>query len=110
MKRAHICIIATIIASGTIVVAATAPQAGPEHARLTAMAGNAVHDAVVDRLQHGDAPAHDHSADDGRRHDCDELPELRFGAGVEGGRDQVHALAEVAAARVSAVRRRPASP
>jgi hypothetical protein len=35
MKRGHICLIATIVAAGTGVVAAT-PQAGPEHARLTA--------------------------------------------------------------------------
>lgn len=39
MKRAHICLITTIVAAGTIVVAAPAPQAGPEHARLRAMAG-----------------------------------------------------------------------
>ena len=32
----------------------------------------------------------------GRRHDRDELPELRRGAGVEGRGDQIHAQGEVA--------------
>jgi len=39
MTRAHVCIFTIIVTAGTVVAAATAPQAGPEHARLTAMAG-----------------------------------------------------------------------
>jgi Protein of unknown function (DUF1579) len=39
MKRPHASIIAIIVATVTALAAAAAPQAGPEHARLAAMAG-----------------------------------------------------------------------
>ncbi|MGE5833684.1 MAG: DUF1579 family protein [Acidobacteriota bacterium] len=39
MTGAPICVFTIIVTAGTVVAAATAPQAGPEHARLTAMAG-----------------------------------------------------------------------
>lgn len=39
MTRAHVCIFTIIVTAGTVGAAATAPQAGPEHGRLTAMAG-----------------------------------------------------------------------